>query len=189
MRHPRWLVGALMALPMVLGGAQAAHADAPGAMPEGWTERTVLERSVPVTVNIPTRDLLTIDGRARATDPRMYDIDIKVNTQSQPTISVFTGSALQAPLHLELLKIAQKTVTATVKAFYRYDPKQPVCLVGLGSTCAAHLGFDPTRGNWASSQSASQAELIVEVRVDTEAGMVADQFVRIPLVGQVVGGL
>lgn len=187
MKYSRWMVGALMAAPMVLGGSQVALADGPGAAPAGWSERTLFERSVPVTVNIPSRDLLVVDGKTRAADPRYYDFDITAAGRALPTVSLFAASALQGPVHISLLNIPQITTAAMVKAFYRYDPNAPICLVGMGGSCTARFPFDPTGRAWVNSQS-SQAELVIEVRVDLNGSAAADQFVRVPLVGQVLGG-
>jgi len=168
----------------------------PGPLLPGWTEKVLVEEH---TVTVPPigpidLDLLTIDGKPRAADPKMYEITITAAGQPIQTIAMNSRGFLTEPIHLELVQIAKEETRATVSLSYRFDPRQTSCELEIGGTCAVRLPVDPTNVNWTTTNG-PQAELIVKADVvvgktdingaSPDVQPPSPLWVRIPLLGQV----
>lgn len=154
--------------------------DRPCPVPAGWRELEVADAVVPVAAPLAPR-VVEVHGAPRASDPRFYDVDLRVNGVALPTVHLFTDGSVGAPVDL-VVPAPLRSAAVAVGAAVRSDPSQPVCLVGAGSLCPETLPF--TLGNgWATSVG-PKGELVVWVqpRVDGEAAPGVG--VRVPFVGQ-----
>ncbi|MGH2746435.1 MAG: hypothetical protein ACRDKB_00720 [Actinomycetota bacterium] len=170
---------------LLRGEAPGVLLGKPGSVPHGWKERVLLE---PTTVEYKSDgvDLITFDGRPNPVDPKLYDIDITVAGQALPQINVFTDGRVKDEHHYSAIGPSHSYVTVGMRV--RYDTRGQQCVLGVGGECKLLLPNVPSSEDVVSAR-AYRAELIVDLRLERQAGVAAipliEQTVRIPLAGYV----
>lgn len=172
-------------------GAVDPPAGEPCPPPAGWTERQILavalplgglQRTPPVDV-----DLVAVDAGPRASDPKTYDVNIRVLGQALPRISVFSNGLLQPGFHVELLHVPVLTVplpgaTLEVSVAERHDPARAACFASLGEQCLL-LAPNALDAGWLAANG-GDAFLILRARVrDGTGAILAEQAVALPVAG------
>lgn len=153
----------------------------PEPLPAGWEERVLLEKTVPLSTPDTGLDILTLQGGPSAQNPAVYEVHVAAAGQPLPTVSLFTGG-LVPPLQIQIPPGEQEYGTLLVSIAYRYDPNQEVPLACLGSTCIASP-LNPLGLGWVTTYGKS-AELIVHAKLVANGQVLRDQFVKLPVLGQ-----
>lgn len=196
--------------------ATAILAGASGAGATEYSERVLAAQTVQINDLPLGAPVLVIEGSQNATDRRLYDIKFAVQGQPMHTVSAFTGGTASAPMRFELVNPAILRSNISAKLTYRYDAAQPVCLVGVDGTCKGSLPLDPSNAKWLvgspradwgqmsldsdprdwrlpsarnDMSAGAGAELILELVASTAGASTATHTIRVPFLGQVVGGV
>jgi hypothetical protein len=140
---------------------------------------------VPVVVFAIGADLAAVDGHPDATDTRLYDISLTSQGQVLETFQIYSGGLMGQTLHQSLVYVPQQAVDVSIKATYRYDSSQAICVAAVNGNCAANLPIDPTNSGW-STQHGTEADLVVAVSAKVN-GTRQEQTVLLPVVGQLLG--
>lgn len=153
---------------------------APCSALPGWRE-TVVKRQ-PVSVSM-AGDLVLVDGRARLSDPRYYDLTIGAAGSEAVTLGVFTAGLPIPPVHAAIpTPVQAASAVVTVKA--RADPAEKTCVFQVDNACVLFLPVEPGDTEWLLTKGAKASLLVhVEASVDEEPLRPA---VQIPFAGQVV---
>jgi hypothetical protein len=149
---------------------------------DGWVTKSILDQDAPVVVPTINAAVITVDGKPRQSDPRYYDLTINAGGTGSTNVSVYSAGAMTMPLHADLLHLDSNTARVGLHLSYHYNSNQPVCLVQVLSTCAAHLPVDPANPTWISNHM-NEATLTIQVTATVNGNLVS-QKLDIPVAGQ-----
>lgn len=150
-----------------------------------WRYEQLAQREV--TVPVPTIDqsALVIDGKPREGKPGIYDLTVKAGGVTVGPYGLETDPVKLPAIHQELVKVPGQKVQVSITSSYRYDSAQGRCVLYQGDDCLASL---PVSGqsSWYTGGDASEAELVVTLRVMRNDDLLAERTVTVPVAGQLL---
>lgn len=154
----------------------------PGPLPPGWQERSLVQETVPLGTPALGQSVVVIDGRPATNNPAFYEIRVTVAGQALAPVTVFTGLPLP-PQHLDLFGVPAQAGTVELAVMERYDPSQRFSPACIGTFCPVSLPVNPTNPLWITG-AGQAAELIVHARLTVNGASAGDQWLRVPILGQ-----
>ena len=150
-----------------------------------WESEMLTKNEIPVSIPAIDQAKIVIDGKARASDPKIYDLTVKANETTVGPYGITTPLPLPK-IHQELVNLPAQEVMLEISSSYRYDKSQTDCRLYDGDDCMVGLpvSADPS---WYTADG-SEAELIVSIRVTSNGRVLAERTVAVPFAGQ-LGGL
>lgn len=150
-----------------------------------WETEVLSENKIPVSVPAIDQAEIVIEGKARPSDRKVYDLTVKANETTVGPYGITTPVALPA-IRQELAKIPAREVVLEITSSYRYDESQSDCRLYDGDECMVGL---PVTGDlsWYTGDGA-EAELVVSLRITSNGEVLAERTVAVPFAGQ-IGGL
>lgn len=150
-----------------------------------WESEVLSENRIPVSIPAIDQAEIVIEGKPRASDPKIYDLSVKANETTVGPYGITTPVALPA-IRQELAKIPAQEVVLEITSSYRYDKSHSDCRLYDGDDCMVGL---PVTGDlsWYTANGA-EAELVVSLKITSNGKVLAERTVAVPFAGQ-VGGL
>ena len=150
-----------------------------------WETEVLSENKIPVSVPAIDQAEIVVEGKARPSDPKIYDVTLKANGTTVGPYGVTTPLALPA-IRQEVAKIPAREVVLEITSSYRYDKSQSDCRLYDGDECMVGL---PVTGDpsWYTANG-GEAELVVSLKITSNGEVLAERTVAVPFAGQ-VGGL
>lgn len=152
-----------------------------------WQEKTLHEIDYTRKLEEQRIELLSLRGEPRASDPSMYDLEIRVSRQFPTKLGILTFGLVQERIDFELVHIPESTTTLAVRVTARYDSAQTKCVAdqGDGSECAAYTPVSDPQAF--ASQDGMGSHLAIEILATRNANVLVEQTVLIPFAGQIGG--